>query len=103
MHLISSTGFSKILVDTGSPNIPEYITNLQQTLKNHNATIKEIVITHWHEDHVGGVPNVCKEVLRGMNHMSRVMGKPVFGLSQQVRHKLGCTNKKMARGSKFQI
>ena len=57
--------FSKILIDTGSPNIPEYITNLQQALQNHSAAIKEIVITHWHEDHVGGVPNVCKELLKG--------------------------------------
>ena len=60
--------FSKILVDTGSPNIPEYVTNLQQTLKNHHATIKEIVITHWHEDHVGGVPSVCREVLKGKEY-----------------------------------
>ena len=25
------------------------------------------------------------------SHLSRVMGKPVFGVSDQVRHTLGCT------------
>lgn len=64
-------GRNKILIDTGSPNIPEYITNLQQALQNHSAAIKEIVITHWHEDHVGGVPNVCKELLKATPEVSK--------------------------------
>ena len=36
-------------------------------------------------------------------HMSPVMRKPVFRVSNQVRHKPGCRRKKMARGLKFWI
>ena len=35
--------------------------------------------------------------------MSRVVRKPVFGVSDQVRHKSGCTAQKIARGLKFRI
>ena len=37
------------------------------------------------------------------SYMSRVVRKPVFGVSDQVRHKPAVQSQKMARGLKFRI
>lgn len=50
----------RILIDTGDEDIPKYISSLQTVLKEEQAAIKDIVLTHWHHDHVGGVKDVIK-------------------------------------------
>lgn len=50
----------RILLDTGDANYPQYIENLQKVLKSENASIETILLTHWHHDHIGGVPDVLK-------------------------------------------
>jgi ribonuclease/clavin/mitogillin len=57
-YLVGS-GNSKILIDTGEPNITEYTEKLSEALGS-NGKIEAIIITHWHIDHVGGIPNVIK-------------------------------------------
>jgi len=52
----------RILVDTGESGNIEYINNLAKVLKQHQTSIQEIIITHWHWDHVGGVPDICNEI-----------------------------------------
>ncbi|KAI6192419.1 Beta-lactamase-like protein 2 [Aphelenchoides bicaudatus] len=54
------TGKQKILIDTGERHVPKYIELLKQALGD--STIKCILITHWHEDHVGGIDDVLQLV-----------------------------------------
>ncbi|CAB3403826.1 unnamed protein product [Caenorhabditis bovis] len=55
------TGKRKILVDTGEPNISDYIGALKTVLKENE--IECMVITHWHGDHVGGINNIVSDIL----------------------------------------
>ena len=64
-YLIGS-GTHKILLDTGSHGYPEYLENLKKTLCADGIKISEILISHWHPDHIGGIEGVlstCKNFL----------------------------------------
>jgi len=60
----------RILLDTGEKEKPDYIENLNRTLEEEKAEIELILITHWHRDHIGGVPDILKHVQKGMNRTS---------------------------------
>ncbi|XP_072041879.1 endoribonuclease LACTB2-like [Amphiura filiformis] len=53
------TGQKRILIDTGDADKPEYIQNLKDTIKTQQTGIQQILITHYHHDHVGGIADVC--------------------------------------------
>ncbi|XP_054281846.1 beta-lactamase-like protein 2 homolog [Macrosteles quadrilineatus] len=54
------TGKRRILLDTGDENVPQYIANLSKVLKDEVCDIEHVVVSHWHHDHIGGVPDVLK-------------------------------------------
>ncbi|KAJ6015169.1 hypothetical protein N7540_009760 [Penicillium herquei] len=53
------TGNSRILIDTGQ-GIPIWATNITRLLRERNLTISHILLTHWHGDHTGGVPDLIE-------------------------------------------
>ncbi|KAK3724560.1 hypothetical protein RRG08_036538 [Elysia crispata] len=53
------TGKKRILIDTGDAGIPEYLDLLKTSLEKLAVGIQEIIVTHYHHDHVGGVDGIC--------------------------------------------
>ncbi|XP_030567920.1 beta-lactamase-like protein 2 homolog isoform X1 [Drosophila novamexicana] len=51
-------GKKRILIDTGDENVPQYIEHLNGVLRQEQASISTIILTHWHHDHVGGVKDI---------------------------------------------
>lgn len=56
---VVGTGASRILIDT-SGGEPEYAKLLSSALKSRNISIKYVLLTHWHGDHTGGVPDLVR-------------------------------------------
>lgn len=48
----------RLLIDTGEPDKPDYISLLKETLGNLKTRLEHVLITHWHYDHIGGVKEV---------------------------------------------
>nr|CAD7405314.1 unnamed protein product [Timema cristinae] len=55
----------RILVDAGDMNVPEYINSLKSVLQEENVELEHIIVTHWHQDHIGGVKNVIENTENG--------------------------------------
>uniref|UniRef100_A0A1B6GZG2 Beta-lactamase-like protein 2 homolog n=1 Tax=Cuerna arida TaxID=1464854 RepID=A0A1B6GZG2_9HEMI len=54
------TGKRRILLDTGDADVPQYTEQLHKVLTKESCDIEQIVVSHWHHDHIGGVPDVLK-------------------------------------------
>ncbi|KAK7590667.1 hypothetical protein V9T40_002280 [Parthenolecanium corni] len=52
----------RILLDTSEGNEPDYINDLKHILASENASLENIIISHWHRDHLGGVKDILSSV-----------------------------------------
>ena len=64
-HMCHNFCYRRLLLDTGDEGKLEFIASLQKVLKEEDATIEHIIVTHWHHDHIGGVKDVLKLVGSG--------------------------------------
>ncbi|KAJ5976891.1 hypothetical protein N7501_000233 [Penicillium viridicatum] len=53
-YLVGS-GQKRILIDTGQ-GCPIWLTTLVNYLDKHQLSISQVLLTHWHTDHTGGLP-----------------------------------------------
>ncbi|OCL13960.1 Metallo-hydrolase/oxidoreductase [Glonium stellatum] len=51
------TGQSRILIDTGQ-GMPIWAKNIINVLEDRKLEISHVLLTHWHGDHTGGVPDL---------------------------------------------
>lgn len=52
-------GKQRILIDTAQGE-PAWASRLKTLLTEENATVHKALITHWHHDHVNGIPDLLK-------------------------------------------
>ena len=52
----------RVLVDAGSAGVPEYVDRLEGVLREAGVELQEIIVTHWHSDHVGGLADVRRRL-----------------------------------------
>ncbi|XP_055628813.1 beta-lactamase-like protein 2 homolog [Toxorhynchites rutilus septentrionalis] len=60
-YLIGS-GTRRILLDAGDPDVPDYISHLKQVILDEKVIIGDIIVSHWHHDHIGGVDDVLNAI-----------------------------------------
>jgi ribonuclease/clavin/mitogillin len=54
---IVGQGARRLLIDTGEGK-PEWIASVKSVLDNEKITIDKAILTHWHHDHIQGVPDL---------------------------------------------
>lgn len=67
-----------MIIDTGQ-GIPEWGDLISSTLQNSAITLSQVLLTHWHGDHTGGVP----DLIRLCPHLSASIFKHSPGHGQQ--------------------
>lgn len=60
-YLIGS-GKNRILLDAGDANVGDYISHLKRVIVDERILINDIIISHWHHDHLGGVDDVLDAI-----------------------------------------
>ncbi|OTA56065.1 Metallo-hydrolase/oxidoreductase [Hypoxylon sp. EC38] len=56
---IVGTGPERLIIDTGQ-GIPEWADLISSTLLDYKTTLSRVLLTHWHGDHTGGVPDLLR-------------------------------------------
>nr|A0A4P8DJU1.1 RecName: Full=Atrochrysone carboxyl ACP thioesterase dmxR1; Short=ACTE dmxR1; AltName: Full=Dimeric xanthone biosynthesis cluster protein L [Cryptosporiopsis sp. 8999]QCL09092.1 DmxR1 [Cryptosporiopsis sp. 8999] len=56
---IVGTGSERLIIDTGQ-GIPDWADLISTTLLDGNFSLSHVLLTHWHGDHTGGVPDLLR-------------------------------------------
>ncbi|KAI8944957.1 beta-lactamase-like protein [Xylaria longipes] len=56
---VIGTGEKRLLIDTGQ-GIPKWADLIASTLADSNITLSHVLLTHWHGDHTGGIPDLLR-------------------------------------------
>ncbi|KAL2139769.1 hypothetical protein VTI28DRAFT_4721 [Corynascus sepedonium] len=56
---IVGTGSERLIIDTGQ-GIPDWAGLISSTLLAGNFSLSHVLLTHWHGDHTGGVPDLIR-------------------------------------------
>ncbi|KAF2201577.1 metallo-beta-lactamase superfamily protein [Delitschia confertaspora ATCC 74209] len=56
---IVGSGRERLIIDTGDGN-EGWILSVKNVLRKHHISITMVLLTHWHGDHTGGVPDLLK-------------------------------------------
>lgn len=56
---IVGTGYDRMIVDTGQ-GIPDWADLIAEATTKGNFRISRVLLTHWHGDHTGGVPDLIR-------------------------------------------
>lgn len=67
------TGAKRILIDTGNPGVSEYIDILKGYIQEKSIQISDILITHWHPDHIGGVIGILDNLEVGSCKVHKIL------------------------------
>lgn len=77
------TGHSRILLDTGEGRA-SWSSAIAQVLQSENCYISELLLSHWHGDHVGGVDDLLK-VCKDAGHAKPSVKKHMPSLNPHAR------------------
>ncbi|KAG6358777.1 hypothetical protein INS49_012296 [Diaporthe citri] len=75
---IIGTGRERLIIDTGQ-GIPDWADLVSETLSHEKFELSHVLLTHWHGDHTGGVP----DLIRLYPSLSRSIYKHTPSKSQQ--------------------
>ncbi|KAJ5655732.1 hypothetical protein N7507_007682 [Penicillium longicatenatum] len=75
---IVGTGSERLLIDTGQ-GIPDWADLIHDTLARHEISLSHVLLTHWHGDHTGGVP----DLIRMYPHLASAIYKHTPSKTQQ--------------------
>lgn len=56
---IVGTGAQRLIIDTAQ-GIPEWAEIISSTLSDHGTALSHVLLSHWHGDHTGGVPDLLR-------------------------------------------
>lgn len=96
---IVGTGQKRILIDASDAHVPDYISNLKQVVMDKRITINDIIVTHWHHDHLGGVDDVLNAI--GNKDSCRVWKYPRSDAPEESTPNAEIC--KLGNGQKFEI
>ncbi|ORY69644.1 putative metallo-beta-lactamase domain protein [Pseudomassariella vexata] len=56
---IVGTGSKRLIIDTGQ-GVPDWANLISSTLSTCDVSLSHVLLTHWHGDHTGGVPDLLR-------------------------------------------